>query len=90
MEEIMVPQMYWGGWTKEGGGQDTFPLPTSQNIPKQTVCPGEIWGRGQKVYKNHIPFDPRGGGERELFLPPPPHPQITEQHARIKLKYGQD
>jgi len=39
MEEIMGPQMYWGGWTKEGGGQDTFPLPTSQNIPKQTVCP---------------------------------------------------
>ena len=60
MEEIMGPQMYWGGWIKEGGGQDTFPLPTSQNIPKQTVCPGEIWGRGQKVYKNHIQFDPRG------------------------------
>jgi hypothetical protein len=34
----------------------------------------EIWGRGQKIYENHIQFDP----------------QITEQYARIKLKYGQD
>ncbi len=49
MEEIMGPQMYWGGWTKEGGGQDTFPLPTSQNIPKQTVCPLSCY-QGKFVY----------------------------------------
>jgi hypothetical protein len=52
----------------------------------------EIWGRGQKIYKNHIQFDPRvvEGGGGELIPPLPPHLQITKQYARTKLKYGQD
>jgi len=59
------------------------PTPSSQNNPnisKVATCSeegggmDEIWGRGQKIYENHIQFDP----------------QITEQYARIKLKYGQD
>jgi hypothetical protein len=55
MEEIMGPQMYWGGWTKEGGGQDTFPLPTSQNIPKQTVCPLFCY-QGKFVYIHTLKY----------------------------------
>ena len=66
-----------------GGGTHTPPPSSSQNNPnisKVATCSekgggmDEIWGRGQKIYENHIQFDP----------------QITEQYARIKLKYGQD
>jgi hypothetical protein len=52
------------GW----GGGLTPPPSSSQNNPnisKVTTCSekgggmDEIWGRGQKIYKNHIQFDPR-------------------------------
>jgi len=51
----------------------------------------ETWGKGQKIHENHIQIGPKGvGGGREGALPPPPHPQYTEQYARIKLEYGHD
>ncbi len=48
----------------------------------------EIWGRGQKIYENHIQFGLRGveGGGRELFLPPPPstrHRTICKDKIKV-------
>ena len=40
---------------RRGGGQDTFPLPTSQNIPKQTVCPLFCY-QGKFVYIHTLKY----------------------------------
>jgi hypothetical protein len=40
---------------KKGGGQDTFPLPTSQNIPKQTICPLFCY-QGKFVYIHTLKY----------------------------------
>ncbi len=45
----------------------------------------EIWGRGQKIYKNHIHFDPRGvrGGGRAHPPPPTNHRTICKDKTKV-------
>ncbi len=40
MEKLMGPQMYWGGWTKEGGGGSRhFPPPHFLEHPQADSMP---------------------------------------------------
>jgi hypothetical protein len=39
MEEIMGPQMYWGGWTKEGGVKTLSPSPPPRISPNRQYAP---------------------------------------------------
>ena len=86
MEEIIGPQMYWGGWTKEGGGVKTLsPSPLPRTSPNRQYARVKYGAGARKFTKITYHLTREGGVGGSSSSPPPPTNHRTTCKDKIKI-----